>query len=93
MEKVKLEDFTNKANWIEWYPTLINFLRAIPVRSGFPLSYICRPINIIMHKIYGDFIIEYVYKAPLNGQAYKTNAAEVHTYICKVYIGKYCGRS
>ena len=32
---------------------------------------------------YGDFIDEYVDKAPLTGQAYLTDAAEVHTYIIK----------
>ena len=29
-ETAKTENFTDKLKWIGWYPTLINFLRAIP---------------------------------------------------------------
>ena len=81
-------DFMKKVKWIEWYPNLINILRPIPGRSNVPLSNICRPINVTIHANYGYFIDEYVYRSPLTGQAYQTNAAEVHTYICKVHIGK-----
>ena len=35
----------------------------------------------------GDFIDEYLDKAPLTGQVYLTNAAEVHTYIIKFTSG------
>ena len=36
---------------------------------------------------YGDFIDEYVDKAPLTGKLYLTYAAEVHTYITKFTSG------
>ena len=76
METAKPENFTDKLKWIEWYPTFINFLRAISGRSGIPLSYICRPVSAIVPTTgYGDFIDEYVDKAPLTGQAYLTDAA------------------
>ena len=56
METAKPEYFTKKVNWVEWYPTLINFLRDITGSSSVPLSYIWRPINVIICATYGDFI-------------------------------------
>ena len=38
IEKAKHEYFTNKVKWILWYPSLINFLHAIPGRSGVQLN-------------------------------------------------------
>ena len=75
IEMVKPEYFMNKVKWIEWYPTFINFLRDITGRSGVPLRYICRPINVIICATYGYFINEYVDRSPLTGQAYQRNAA------------------
>ena len=84
----KHDNFTDKIKWIEWYTTFINFLRAIPGRNGTPLSYICRPVSMIVPTTgYGDFIEEYVDKAPLTRQAYLTDAAEVHIYIIKFTSG------
>ena len=37
-ETTKPEKFTEKIKCIEWYPTFINFLHAIPGRNGIPLS-------------------------------------------------------
>ena len=37
-ETSKPENFTDKLKWIKWYPTFINFLRAIPGRNGITLS-------------------------------------------------------
>ena len=86
-ENAKPAQFTDKVKWHEWYPTFINFLRAIPGRSGVPLSYVFRPENVDIHLFYGDFINEYVDKAPLLGQSYQTDSAEVHTYIVKFTSG------
>ena len=53
----KPENFTDKLKWIEWYPTLINFIRAIRGRNRIPLSYICTPVRMIVPTTdYGDFI-------------------------------------
>ena len=41
----------------------------------------------IIHPTYGYFINEYVDRAPLTGQSYQTDAAEVHTYIVKFTSG------
>ena len=82
-ETEKTEDFKNKVKWIEWYPNFINFLSAIPVRSGVPISYICRPINVIIHATYGDFINDYVDRSNLTRQVYETNASKFHIYIVR----------
>ena len=69
-ETAKPENFMDKLKWIEWYPTFINFLHAIMGRNGLPLSYVCRTVStIVSTEGYGDFIDEYVDKAPLTGQA------------------------
>ena len=86
-ETAKPEDFTNKVKWIEWYPTFINFLRAILESSGVPLSYIYRPTNVIMHITYGYFIDDYVYRSPLTRKAHLTNPSEAHTLIIKFTSG------
>ena len=75
----KPEKFTYKMKWIDWYPTLINFLRAISVRNRVPLIYLCRPTHMQAKPVYENFIDEYMYKAPLVGKAFTTDAEEVHT--------------
>ena len=83
-ETAKPENFTDKLKLVKWYPNFINFLHAIPGSNGITLSYICRPASAIVPTTgYGDFIDEYVDKAPLTGQSYLTDAAEVHMYIIK----------
>ena len=52
----KPEQFTDKIKWIDWYPTLINFLREIPGRNGLPLSYLFRPTNVESKSVYDNFI-------------------------------------
>ena len=59
----KPEQTTDKIKWIDWYPTLINSLREIPVRNGVPLSYLCRPTKMQAITIYNDFIDKYVDRA------------------------------
>ena len=79
----KSEEFTDRMKRIDWYPTLINLLREIIRRNVVPLSYLCRPTNMQAKAVYKDFIDEYIDKAPLVGQAFTTDAAEVHTYIVR----------
>ena len=57
-DTAKPQQFTDKLKWTEWYPTLVNFLRAIPGRKGIPLSYVIRPNDVTIHQNYGDFIDE-----------------------------------
>ena len=41
-EAARPTKFKENNKWDDWYPTFINFLRAIPGRNGAPLSYVCR---------------------------------------------------
>ena len=77
----KPPQFTTTTKWDEWSPVFINFLRTIPGRNGQPLSYVCRrnETPIVVAGI--DFMDDYVNRAPLNGDAFNIDAAEVHTYI------------
>ena len=77
----KPEQLTNNIKCIDWYPTLINFLREITGRNGVPFSYLCITTNVQEKDFYNYFIDEYVDKAPLVGQALTTNTATLHTYI------------
>ena len=54
----KPEHFTDNIKWIDWYPTLKTFLRAITVSNGVPLSYLCRPTNVQAKAVYYYFIDE-----------------------------------
>ena len=75
--------FTDKVKWIDWLPTFKNFLKAIPRQNGVPLSYVIRNEPVIPPEIYVNFLDEYVDRAPLNGAAFITDSAEVHTYLVK----------
>ena len=65
--------------WEDWNPTFLNFLKAIPGRNGVPLSYICRENQQpLPHDPNIDYLENYINKAPLHGDAYIIDAAEVH---------------
>ena len=81
------EQFMDNIKCIDWYPTLINFLRENSGRNGFTLSYLCRPTNMQVKSVHENFIDKYVDKASLFGQAFTTDAAEVHTYIVRFTSG------
>ena len=86
-ETAKPELFTDKVKWEDWSPVFINFLRAIPGRDGVPLSYICRPNENPVVDPNADFIDDYVNRAPLEGEAFRIDASEVHTYITNFTSG------
>ena len=80
--------FKDNTKWDDWYPTFLNFLRAIPGRNGVPLRYVCREFdeptpndpNI-------DFIENYILRAPVWGEAINVDAAEVHMYLVNFMSG------
>ena len=51
------------------------------------MSYLCRPTNVQTRTVYDYFIDEYLEKSPLVGQAFTTDAAEVHAYIVRFTSG------
>ena len=68
--------------WDDLNPTFINFLKAITGRNGLPLSYVCRENDqAIPHDPNLDYLDNYINQAPLYGDAYSTDAAELHTYL------------
>ena len=84
----KPEKFKDDTKWIDWYPNFINFLRAIPGVTGIPLSYIIRNNdNAADEDASLQFLDNYVNMAPLTGEAYDADNAEVHTYLIHFVSG------
>ena len=86
-ENAKPQKFTEKVKWEEWKPTFINFLRSLPGRHGIPLAYICRDNEAPIVDSGANMLEDYKNRAPLNGEAFGIDAAEVHTYIIKFISG------
>jgi hypothetical protein len=76
-----------KTKWNEWCPVFMNFLRTIPGQNGQPLSYVCRDNEDPIIDPTADFIDDYVNRAPLHGDAFAIDAAEVHIYIQSFIAG------
>ena len=85
IEAAKPATFTNKLDWLDWSETFKNFMKHIPGRSEVPLLYILREnVNQAMvEDPTKDLIHNLIEMAPLYGEAYDTDASEVHTYIFK----------
>ena len=88
-EAAKPTTFTDKSDWLDWSETFRNFLKHIPGRNDIPLVYILR--ENIDHALAidpaKDVIDNLIEMAPLEGEVYETNAAEVHTYLVKFIEG------
>ena len=81
-EAAKPIKFKETMKWDDWYPTFLNFLKAIPGRNGVPLSYVCRENEqALPNNPNIDYLDNYINQAPLYGDAYVIDAAEVHTYL------------
>ena len=76
-------EFDDKTKWVDWMPTFINFLRAIPGQNGVPLNYVCRKEPVVLLPTYTSFIDEYVDRTPITGDAFDTNNGEVYAYLVK----------
>lgn len=83
----KPRDFTNETKWTDWEPTLVGYLRTLPGRDGVPLAYIIRANEMPDPAPLGDFLDEYVMNAPLNGEAYAIDNAQVATLIKSFLVG------
>ena len=88
-ETAKPTTFTHKSDWLDWSDTFKNFLKHIPGRSEIPLVYIIREnvAHVLVEDPAKDLIHNLIEMAPLNGEAYETDAAEVHTYLVKFIEG------
>ena len=81
------EKFNSSTKWNDWKPTFTNYLRAITGRDGIPLSYIIREDDNPNHTPQQDFLDEYVLTAPLTGDAFEIDTAEVRAYLMKYITG------
>ena len=79
--------FSVSTKWEDWFPTLINFLHTIPGRDGVPLDYVCRDNEAPDRAPRTDILNKYALQAPITGDAFNTDSAEVHTYITKFIAG------
>jgi len=86
-ENAKPARFKAMIKWEDWKPVFLNFLRSIPGRDGVPLSYICRDNPIAAINPAAELLDMYVDSAPLSGEAFNVDAAEVHTYIVSFIAG------
>ena len=86
-DNVKPTRFTEKILWDEWKPTLINFLNTLPGRHGVPLKYVIRDNDLPLIDPTADMLQDYVNRAPLQGDAFELDSAEVHAYIVKFISG------
>lgn len=77
----------DKSKWEEWVPVFLNFLKAIPGRNGIPLKYICRSDDVPTIVPGAEMLDDYINRAPLNGESFEVDAAEVHTYIVNFIAG------
>jgi len=89
MEAAKPKHFTEKLKWDDWFPTFQNFLKCIPGRNGQPLLYVITKdserSNTFDPNI--DILENYIKMAPLDGEAFKIDASEVHTYLMNFIAG------
>ena len=75
----KPKDFTNDLKWADLAPSFENYLRAIPGRTGVPLSYIIRENDAPNPTPNMDFLQDYIMNAPLSGVDYLVDRRAVHT--------------
>jgi hypothetical protein len=88
-DAAKPEKFKTETKWTDWVPSFLkNYLRVIPGRDGIPLKYICQENKAPDPTPNADFLVDYVNMAPLNGEAFAIDSADVlHTYLVNFVAG------
>ena len=88
-EAAKPDKLTEDTKWIDWFPTFVNFLRAIPGVNGVLLSYVIRNTTAVTPADDPtiDFLENYINRCHLNGQYFDMDNLEVHTYIMHFISG------
>ena len=67
---------------MNWEPTLVNYLRLIPGRTGIPLSYVIRRrATPSAAQLIGPILDNYITHAPLVGDTFNFDSQSVHTLI------------
>lgn len=86
-EAAKPERFKEGTKWEDWKPTFLNYIRSIPGRDGVPLKYVCRDSDEPIVELHDDFLDDYVAKAPLTGDSFAIDTAQVHTFLVNFVAG------
>ena len=88
-EAAKPGKLTDDTKWIDWFPTFVNYLRAIPGVNGVPLSYVIRDDEAaaLTDDPTLDFLDNYIQRCHLNGQYFAIDNLEIHTYIIHFISG------
>ena len=86
-EAAKPAPFKSTTKWTDWAQAFLNYLKTIPGRDGVPLSYVCRTNPTPDPTPHPDFLEMYIKMAPLDGDAYLIDKAEVHTLIVNFIVG------
>ena len=86
-DAAKPDKFKDSAKWEDWKPTFLNYLRSIPGRDGVPLKYVCRDDTEPMPVVHDDFLDDYVSMAPLRGDSFAIDTAQVHTFLLNFVSG------
>ena len=85
-DTLKPKPFKGEVKWVDWKPTLVNFLHQLPGRDGVPLSYVVQDNDAANPTQRTNFLDMYVYNAPLNGEAYDLDSARVANVIQSLII-------
>lgn len=86
-EAAKPTKFSSTTKWEDWEPTFLNYIRSIPGRDGVPLKYVCRMHYDPDPTPKSDFLDEYVANAPLQGEAFSIDSAQVKTLLVNFVSG------
>ena len=78
---------TKEVKWTDWVPSFMNYLRTIVGRDGHPIKYVCRSQDAPDPTPNPDFLDDYVAMAPLIGEAFTIDSAEVLTLIVMFIAG------
>ena len=85
----KPEKLKDDTKWIDWAPSFSNFIKSIPGINGVSLNYIIRdsdePADEDDNTL--NFLDNLALCAPLQGENYQANNAEVHTYLIHFVSG------
>ena len=79
--------FKADMKWLDFRDSLRNFLRTQPGRNGVPLSSVIRESENPLIRNNVEFIDDYIDRATLEGEAFASDAAEVHGYIVNLIAG------
>jgi Reverse transcriptase (RNA-dependent DNA polymerase) len=87
VDTLKPKALKGEIKWMDWKPTLINFLYQLPGRDGVPLSYVVREKENPDYSPCPNFLDEYVACAPLQGEAFEIDNARVANIIQSLIVG------